>query len=538
VRLGYWRGPIAFAFSESGVAMKKHRRLYPLKLLSELKRRKVYPVVVAYTLAAWVLLQIGEVTFEPLGLPGWVMTGLIITVVIGLPVVVTLAWLFDVTLTGPQDSVPQSEINADDTPSVAVMPFTDMSLEQDQQYFCEGIAEAILNALIRIPGLRVAARMSSFQYQIGSADIREIGRELGVKAVLEGSLRKSNEQLRISVQLVSVADGYHLWTQNFDEEVQDIFAIQDDIAAGVAQCMLETLQPLQATRKTDITAYDYYLRGRRFLNRLQRLDIEFAMQMFRKAISIDPDFVLAWTGYADCHSLSVMYINPVDSYRDEATRASVKAIDLDPELAEAHASRGLAYLVCENFNSAEAELERAIELNPALYEAYYYFGRVRFHQGDMEAAADWFKQATEVNPADYQARLLRVQILRGLGHEEQAQSEARMALAIVEKHLEWNPDDARAMHLGAGSLILLGDVAGADLWLQRAIEIDPDNSVLLYNVACNYATLGRTEQSLDLLEQAIEKGTVSASWMRNDEDLVSLRDSPKYDELLARLETG
>ena len=516
----------------------KRRRMSPSELLGELKRRKVYPVVVAYALVTWVLLQIGEVTFEPLGLPGWVMTGLIVAVVIGFPVVFTLAWVFDVIRTKPSQSVQQNERKVADSPSVAVMPFTDMSPGQDQQYLCEGIAEAILNALTLIPGLHVTARMSSFQYQIGSADIREIGRELGVRAVLEGSLRKSGEQLRISVQLVSVIDGYHLWSRSFDEEMQDIFAIQDDIATGVSRAMVQTLQPVQTSQKTDITAYDYYLKGRQFLNRFHRLDIEFAVQMFRRAIAIDPDFVLAWTGYADCHSLMVMYINPKADYRDEATRASLKAIELDPGLAEAHASRGLAYLVCEEFTKAETELQRAIELNPSLYEAYYYFGRVRFHQGDMQAAADLFKQATEVNHADYQARLLRVQILRGLGREEKAKTEAQVALDMVKKHLEWSPDDARAMHLGAGSLILLGDVAGAERWLQRAIQIDPDDSVVLYNVACNYANLGKTEQSLELLEQAIEKGTVSASWMRYDEDLASLHDSPKYKELLARLDAG
>jgi adenylate cyclase len=518
--------------------VKKRRYLSPLELLAELKRRKVYPVLVAYAVVAWVLLQIGEVTFEPLGLPGWVMTGLIVTVIIGLPVVVTLAWIFDIIRTAPPEPEPLRETEVADSNSVAVMSFTDMSRQQDQQYLCEGIAEAILNALTRIPDLHVAARMSSFQYKIGSADIREIGQKLGVAAVLEGSLRKSGDRLRISVQLVSVADGYHLWSRNFDEEIQDVFAIQDDIATGVAQSMLATLQPLAATPKTDITAYDYYLRGRQFLNRFRRLDIEFAAQMFRKAIAIDPDFVLALAGYADCHSFTVMYIDPIAGYRDEATQASAKAVELDPGLAEAHASRGLAYLVCENFALAEAELELAIELNQGLYEAYYYFGRVRFHQGDMQAAADLFKKATEVNSADYQSRLLRVQVLRGMGLEEQAKAEAREAVAIVEKYLEWNPDVARAMHLGAGSLILLGDEAGAERWLQRAVEIDPDNSVMLYNVACNYAAFGKAELALGFLEQAIEKGTVSASWMRNDEDLVSLRDIPKYVELLARLDVA
>ena len=154
----------------------------------------------------------------------------------------------------------------------------------------------------------------------------------------------------------------------------------------------------------------------------------------------------------------------------------------------------------------------------------------------MEAAAELFRKAADVNPADYQSRLLRVQILRGMGRLAEALEEAKQAIAVVETHLEWNPDDARALHLGAGSLILTGDIERAERWLQRAIEIDPNDPVVLYNVACNYATVGRTEQALDYLEQAITHGTVNASWMRNDEDLESLHDSPRYQQMLAQLE--
>jgi adenylate cyclase len=231
-----------------------------------------------------------------------------------------------------------------------------------------------------------------------------------------------------------------------------------------------------------------------------------------------------------------MYVDPKNSYRDEASKASKKAVELDPSLAEAHASRGLACLICEDFAMAETEFEQALELNPGLFEAYYYYGRARFHQGDMEGAAELFEKAAKANPADYQSRLLRVQVLRGMGRYDEALEEAKLSVAAVEKHIEWNPDDARALHLGAGSLVVLGDIERAEKWLQRALEIDPNDSVVLYNVACNYATLAQTGKALDYLEQAIEHGTVSASWMKNDEDLVSLHGLPRYREMLAKLE--
>jgi adenylate cyclase len=518
--------------------MKKRLLLLLSDLLRELRRRKVYPVLVAYALAAWVLLQIGEVTFTPLGLPEGVMTGLVVLVIVGFPIVLILSWVFDIKVTGPvRPALLQTGTDTDtEAPSVAVLPFADMSPDNDQDYFCEGVAEAILNALTNISQLHVAARMSSFQFREGAGDIREIGRELGVSSVLEGSVRKSGDQLRVTVQLIKVADGFRLWSKTFDEELKDIFAIQDEIASGVAQALLDTLTPIKTTANTDISAYEYYLRGRQFFNRFRKLDIEYARQMFRHAIDIDPNFARAWAGYADCYSFMIMYVDPTNSYRDEASRASKKAVEIDPLLAEAHASRGLACLICEDFDMAESEFDRALELNPCLFEAYYYYGRARFHQGDMQAAADLFKKAAQANPADYQSRLLRVQVLRGMGRMVDALEEAKLAVNAVEKHLEWNPDDARALHLGAGSLVVLGDFERAERWLQRALEIDPHDSVVLYNVACNYAIIAQPEKSLDYLEQAIEYGTVSASWMKNDEDLVSLRGLPRYREILARLE--
>ncbi|MDH3861305.1 MAG: tetratricopeptide repeat protein, partial [Gammaproteobacteria bacterium] len=166
---------------------------------------------------------------------------------------------------------------------------------------------------------------------------------------------------------------------------------------------------------------------------------------------------------------------------------------------------------------------------------YYYFARTRFHQGDMDAAAEWFAKAAAVNPDDYQSRLLRVQILRGEGRIDEAMAEAREAIEVVERHLEWHPDDVRALHLGAGSLILLGQVERADRWLRRALEIDPNDSIVLYNVACNYATLGKVEESLDYLERAIEYGTASPGWMSNDKDLENLHGHPRYEALLGKV---
>jgi len=522
----------------------KKRFFSPAILSAELKRRGVYPVTAAYAVAAFVLLQIGEITFQPLGFPNWVMITLIVLVIIGFPVTVILTWIFDITPHGIRRTLRYSDeaAEAGDKPSIAVLPFVDMSPEQDQGFFCEGIAEEILNALSKVQQLAVAARSSSFLYSTGAADVRQIGRDLGVKTLLEGSVRKSGNQLRITAQLVKTADGYHIWSKSFDQELQDVFKIQDEIAKSIAEALLESLTPKQHSAlrtkvSKDVGAYEYYLRGRQFFKRFRKTDIEYAQQMFRQAIDIDAEFAPAWAGYADCFSFLVMYADPLPGYAKQARSASKRALELDSSLAEAHASRGLAYLISNDFDAAEAEFEKALELNSRLFEAHYYFARTRFHQGRLEEAIELFKTAGEMDPTDYQSRCLRIQVLRGLGRDEEAVAESAEAIQVVENNLKWNPDDARAYHLGAGTLVVLGDTERAKRWLHRAIEIDPDDPVVLYNVACNLATLGELESAMEYLDAAVQHGTVSAAWMRNDEDLANLRSDPRYTRLLEQLES-
>lgn len=512
-------------------------------LSAELRRREVYPVIVTYAIVAWVVLQVGEVTFEPLGLPGWAMTMLIVVVVAGFPVAVVLAWVYDITPHGIRRDrlATQDQGRADDEASIAVLPFLDLSPDQDQEYFCEGVAEAIISALTPIRNLHVAARSSSFQFSPQAGDVRDIGGKLGVKTILEGSVRKAGGKLRVTAQLLNVSDGYHIWSKVFDEDLEDVFAIQDEIAASIAGSLIETLSEqgrdaIREAPRAHIDAYDFYLRGRQFFKRFHKVDIEHARQMFWQALDIDPNFALAWAGYADCHSFLMMYVDPDPIHAQQADHASRRALELGPNLAEAHASRGLACLVGRKFAMAERAFEKALALNPRLFEAYYYYARTRFHQGDMEGAAELFRQAAETDPSDYQSRCLRVQILRGTGHAALAIEEAREAVRVLEKHLEWHPDDARGLHLGAGSLVVLGQTDRAKRWLRRALELDPDDPIVLYNVACNFATMGDAEESLDYLEQAVEHGTVSSDWMRNDEDLVSLRGNPRYTTLLQRVE--
>jgi adenylate cyclase len=259
--------------------------------------------------------------------------------------------------------------------SIAVLPFADLSAERDQEYFSDGIAEEILNALSKVGGLRVPARTSSFAYRGASVDAREIGKRLGVEALLDGSIRKSGKRVRISVQLIDVSNGYQLWSERFDREIEDIFAIQDEIARNVLQSLGLALTEREEFRflkpsTTNIEAYEFYLRGRKLYHKWTRQSVEFARQMFERAVKIDPGFAAAWAGLANTY---------VDLFRwgrkprdlEEAQRASEHALKLDPNSAEAHVSVGQALAIQRRFAEAATAFDRAIEEDPTLFEAYY-----------------------------------------------------------------------------------------------------------------------------------------------------------------------
>jgi len=426
-------------------------------------------------------------------------------------------------------------------PSVAVLPFADMSAEKDQEYFCEGIAEELLNGLGRIQNLRVASRTSSFQFKGTALDVREIGRRLDVSTILEGSVRKSGNRVRITAQLVNVKDGYRLWSDRFDREMKDIFAIQDEIAESIVAALEVTLSPkerraLQNVATRDVAAYDYYLRGRKFFYQMHQKAFEFARQTYARAIEIDPAYALAYAGIADCCSFLYQWADSSQANLDGADEASRKALELDPDLAEAHASRGLALSLARSFEEAQVEFEEAIRRNPNLYEGYYFYGRGCLAQGRYDKAAELFAKACEMRPEDYQAPNFLGQALQGMGaSDEQVRAAARRTVEIVEKHIEMNPDDARALYLGGGCLLTLGERERGLEWGRRALAIDPSDPLILYNVACLFSQAGEPEPAVEALEKAMDAGFGHRKWVEHDSDLDPLRDHPRFRELLARL---
>jgi adenylate cyclase len=424
--------------------------------------------------------------------------------------------------------------------SIAVLAFSDISSAGDQEYFCDGISEEIINDLTRIKGIRVASRTSSFAFKKKSEDIRTIGRRLGVETVLEGSVRKADGRLRITAQLIKVSDGCHLWSELYDRELKDVFAIQDEIARSIAATLKVALTPKESLAigkapTTDLEAYDYYLRGRQFFYQYKSKGIEFALKMFHQAIEIDPEFVRAYAGIADCCSFLFMYAGNHDHHREQADLMSRKALELDPDSAEAHAARGVALSLNKNYIDAEREFEKAIRLDPMLFEAYYFYARVSFAQGKLEQTVQLYEKSIDVNPQDYQASLLVAQIYSDLKDEKKAKASRLRGIQAAETRLKFHPDDTRALYMGANGLAALGEYEKGLEWANQALAIDPDEPMVLYNVACIQSLAQRYDDALETLEKAVRKGLTQKSWLEHDSNLNPLRRFPRYKRLLKQL---
>jgi TolB-like protein/Flp pilus assembly protein TadD len=425
-------------------------------------------------------------------------------------------------------------------PSVAVLPLRNMSSDAENEFFSEGLAEELIIALTKVEGLQVASRTSSFAFKGKNEDVRKIGEQLNVRTVLEGSVRKAGTRLRISAQLVNVADGYHLWSETYNRELADVFAIQDEIAHSIVAALKVILSEkekhaIEKVPTADVKAYEHYLRGRQYFHQFRRQGFEFAQQMFGRAIAIDPGYALAHAGIADCHSLLYMYWDTSPTNLQQADEASLRALKLDPNLAEAHVARGLAVSLKKNYAEAEQEFETAIRLDPSLFAARYFYGRACQSQGKLLESAQLFEQACQLRPDDYQAATHLVSIYTGLGRKADAEAASRRAAEVVGKHLDLHPDDARARYLGAVVWCQMGDPARGLEWAGRALALDPHEPVTLYNVACVYALQGKIEPALDCLENALKHGFAHKAWIEHDSDLASLHGNPRYEALLLAL---
>ena len=542
------------------------------RTLAEVRRRRVFRVVAVYLLVAWLLVQVADATFAPLGLPAWTLRLLIVLLALGFVLACALAWIYDINPTGIErtplltdgatvaagtealparratDAVPMALPASQAQPppppqaSVAILPFADLSEAHDQDYFCDGLAEEILNALAKVRGLQVASRTASFRFRDGSAAPAEIGRQLHVAAIMEGSVRKAGDRVRVTAQLVDATNGYHLWSENFDRNLADIFAIQEEIARNVVAAVRPTLKAppefdLQRRAPRDMRAYEFYLRGRQLEGRTTEISWKQAPQMFRRAVELDPSYAQAHAGLADALVELLMWRmeSPEGGALEEARAAAHRALELDPTLAEAHVAKAHALSLAGDHAAATTAYEHALSLDPELYVANYYYARHCFAEGRFARAVDLFEAAHRAQPDEFQALALAVTAAHAAGDEERSKRLAIEGLACASHQAEIDPDNARAHYMTAGLMRHLGVGDHGRAGIERALAMRPADFDVLYNAACYFALAGEHARSLELLEAAVAKGQGFLDWIEHDTDLAGLRHLAPFQAIVARL---
>ena len=539
----------------------------------ELKRRRVFRALISYGIVAFAVLQVIEPVMHGLGLPEWVLSVTVVVLGVGFAVTLVLAWALDlkggrIERTGPAPSgrllfllvvaglalgtpvvgwyflrargVSRQAVAA---PSIAVLPFADLSPGKDQDWMCDGIAEEIIDALCTVTGLRVASRSSSFQFKGRPTDVQSMARSLGVNTLLEGSVRKADDRLRVSARLVS-SDGYELWSDRFDRRVQDAFAIQEEIAQAVVSALRPRVSPDDAGRlrrggTANAQAYEMYLRGRQYFRALGAENNELARQMFKRAIALDDSFAQAKAGLADVDiNLLQWLLVPKEAQpplRAEALAASEAALRLNPDLAEAHVAKANVLALLGRVDEADQSFRRATALAPGLRDAWYSYGRFLFSVKRHAEAAQAYEESARRDPNDYDALTLLAMPYQRMGQEEKTRSAWLRAVAAADRVLANSPDDVRALYLSGDVLIRLGERQKGFERLEQAIAVRPQDYAVLYNAACGYANAGNSQRALDLLDRAVDTGRGFRAWLETDPDLDPLRPLSRFQQILARL---
>ena len=586
-----------------------------MSVIAELKRRNVFRVAALYLVAAWVLLQVGDLLFGLLGLPTSTNKLLFAALVLGFVPALIFSWVYELTPEGlkrehevernasitaatarkldlivvgllviaivvvaverfiprtapiPAATDAASGASPAEAPvqaaakSIAVLPFVNMSGDAGNEYFADGLSEELLNLLAKIPELRVAARTSAFKFKGEKIDVQEVAQKLNVAHVLEGSVRKSGNKVRITAQLIKAADGYHLWSETYDRTLDDIFVVQDDIAGEVVKALKVTLLGTALTTRSkpqDSEAYNLALQGRFFLERRGQKDLERAVDYFRQSRERDPEYAPAWAGLSQAYARQADYgfVPVADGYR-RAREAAEKALALDPQLVDAHLAMGWIHTVYDwDWAAADASFRRALDLEPGNAQALRHAGIQALTLGRWNEAIDLANKAIERDP-------LRPNSYSNLGLVLLAVNRDTEAEAAFRKALELDPDGA-LRHLALGRALLLQGKTDAalremqqetdEIWrlsglplvfhaLGRRSESDAALAALkskyagemAYQIAEVHAFRGEADLAFEWLERAYDQRDGGVADIKGDRLMRGLVDDPRYKAFLRKL---
>jgi TolB-like protein/tetratricopeptide (TPR) repeat protein len=473
------------------------------KFFAELKRRKVYTVAVAYTVGGWAIAEGISQVFPVFDIPNWVVRLIVLLIAIGFPIALTLSWFFDFTRYGivrtpdadvvrgidPAQSASSSER------SIAVLPFSDLSPGRDHDYLSDGIAEEILTALAKIDGLHVAARRSSFWFKGKETQLNEIAKNLNVRHVVEGSIRRDGNRVRVTAELIDASNGFTLWSEKFDREMHGIFALQDEITRAIVDTLKLKLaiSPPPASRSTE--AYDAYLHGLFYSDKSTEAELRKSLEFFERALDKDPSFSRAWTGIAKAWLwLADAYVPPLEAY-PKVRDAAVRALNLDDREAEAHVYLAETKRILDwDLDGAEAEFNRAVEIEPNSTPSNYFVAALHAARGERDKALTYLRRADRIDPASLWVSNFACELYRYFGLYDEA-------IAAGERALQLDPTFA---HYGEPMLAALyremGRFDDAIALYQKARQFTGRPG---FGLAITYARMNQRKQALETLNEAV-----------------------------------
>lgn len=428
----------------------------------------------------------------------------------------------------------------DEKHSIAILPFANMSGDPEQEYFSDGISEDIINDLGKIVALRVLSRSTSFTLKGKATNLADTARQLNVRYILEGSVRKSGTQIRVTARLIDGQTDRHIWSERYDRTINDIFAIQDDISYSIVAALKLRLLPddkqlIEQRGTGDPEAYRLLLLARyyRYSNTVH--DTRLTLRFAQEAVAADPEYAEAWALIA----ASQIALYEMTGAEETGVLAATRALELNPDLAIGLATMGRVMCGLGRYDEAFAAHERSLAISPDSYEVNFLFGRTCTELGCADLAIQYHERAAALSETEFLPLALAIQSYNALGNRDKARDTSRRALARIEAAILKRPDDTSALFHGAAVLADLGDRHRSIEWANRAITIAPDEARGLYLLACTFALLNEPESALDYLEKSLKHMQVRfLTWVENDSDLDSIRDHPRYGRLVENMRSG
>ena len=426
--------------------------------------------------------------------------------------------------------------------SVAVLYFENMNAEKESDYFCAGMTEDIITDLSKIKDLKVVSRNDVLPFRNKEVNTRQVGDALRVKYILEGSVRTAGNRIRITAQLVSVRDGYHLWAERFDRQVEDIFDLQNEVSQKIVDALKVSLtdserQLLTQKPTDDLRAYDFYMRGRELLYRKGRRNTESAINMFESAIAIDSGFASAYAGLAEAYSSMYEWYDGATSWLSKAIEMNQKALTLEPTCLDAKFGIAMVYFNQRRLPEAKRALEEILKEDADFYPGYMRLGMIAELSSDLDSALTYYRRAADLKPYDEEAWKYLAEIHQRLGNVAAAEKGELKVIEITSRKLEASLDDVVVMSRLAEAYARFGSIEETNATLKRVLELEPNDGLAVYNCACAYALLNETKASLILLRRAFESGFRAVThWARGDSAFDSMRNDEEFRKLLVELQ--